>query len=332
MMKTTKKFIVYFLMLMVASVTLFSGCKKEGDENKYEILVDNLKAQGLDLPIVHATVDGQGWAVPAATLNANIADYYIIDLRSANDFNVGRINGAVNSTLENVLSDAAKAGTKKIILVCSSGQVAAYAVAACRLSGFPKTFFLKWGMSAWNSERDVWTSKIGNIAISPSQHTNWSTFSESPASFAVNVDHGKTPVVTSGSDDGAQILKERVAAVLKEGAKFVQPADVLGNPTNYFVNNYWTVANVTGNGNGHIKGASRINPLTLVANEVKFLNPDKKIVTYCWTGQTSAAVTFYLRVLGFDAYGMQWGCNGLNNSQLSSNKWPEGQQNLPMIQ
>jgi rhodanese-related sulfurtransferase len=330
-MKTTKRFLVYFLMLMVVSTTMFSGCKKEGDENKYEILVDHLKAQGLDLPSVHAQVDGQGWAVTAANLNPNLSDYYIIDLRSATDFNAGRINGAVNTTLENVLTEAAKAGEKKIMLVCYSGQVAAYAVAACRLSGFPKTFFLKWGMSAWNSSKDVWTAKIGDIAISPSQHANWSTYSESPASFAANVDHGKTPVVKSASDDGAQILKERVETVLKEGAKFVQPSEVLQNPNNYFVNNYWTVANVTSNGNGHIKNAFRINPLTLVTNEVKFLDPDKKVVTYCWTGQTSAAVTFYLRVLGFDALGMQWGNNSLVNSLLTSNKWPEGQQNFPMV-
>jgi rhodanese-related sulfurtransferase len=329
-MKTSKRFLQYLVLLMVA-VAIFSGCKKEDDGNKYEILVDHLKEQGLDLPVVHANVDGQGWAVPAGTLNANLADYYIIDLRSANDFNAGRITGAVNSTLENVLTEAARAGNKKIALVCYSGQVAAYAVAACRLSGYPRTFFLKWGMSAWNPSKDVWTSKIGNAAISPDKHANWASFSESPASFAANVDHGKTPVIKSASDDGAQILKERVAAVLKEGAKFVQPADVLANPSNYFVNNYWTVANVTDNGNGHVNGAFRINPLTLAANEVKFLSPDQKVVTYCWTGQTSAAVTFYLRVLGFDAYGMQWGANALNNSQLKSNKWPEGQQNLTLV-
>jgi len=329
-MKTTRILFTRLFLLIAIPAMLFSGCKKEADENKYEILVDYLKAQSLDLPVVHAPVDGQGWAVSAATLNTNIADYYIIDLRAANDFNAGRINGAVNTTLENVLTEAAKAGNKRIILVCYSGQVAAYAVAACRLSGFPKTFFLKWGMSAWTSTRDVWTPKIGNIAINPA-HTNWSIYSESPASFAANVDYGKTPVVTSPSDDGAVILKERVAAVLKEGAKFVQPSEVLTNPGNYFVNNYWTVANVTGNGNGHVKGAFRINPLTLVANEFKFLNPDRKIVNYCWTGQTSAAVTFYLRVLGYDAFGMQWGANALNNSQLSANKWPEGQQNLPLV-
>lgn len=323
-----KKFSIYLIALFLIPSLVFTGCKKDAEEaNKYEILVDYLKANpDLDLPKMHSA----GWAVSASALNGALADYYIIDIRPAADFNAARIQGAVNSTMANVVEEAKKAPAgKKVMLVCASGQTAAFAVAACRLSGMPNTFFLKWGMSAWNSTKDVWTAKIGNIAIEPSQHTNWITFTAT--SFKANSDFGKVPMVKSDSDIGADILKERVTAVLAEGMKFVQPSEVLANPANYFVNNYWTEANVTGNGNAHIKDSYRINPLTVATNELKFLNPDQKIVTYCWTGQTSAAVTFYLRVLGFDAVGMQWGANGLVNSQLSSNKWPEGQQNFPMI-
>jgi rhodanese-related sulfurtransferase len=318
----------YAIIIALLPAMFLASCKKEADENKYQILYDYLKenAATIDLPKMHAAVGGQGWAVSATALNNSLADYYIIDLRSPADFAAGRIAGAVNTTMANVLTEAAKAGTKKIMLVCYSGQNAAYALAACRLSGYTNTFFLKWGMSAWNSTKDVWTSKIGNIAISPSTHANWTT----PPSFASNVAHTSVPAVISSSDDGAEILRERIAAVLAEGAKFVTPAEALNTPSNYFINNYWTVDNVTGNGNGHIVGAYRINPLTLANDDIKFLDPKKKIVTYCWTGQTSAAVTFYLRVLGFDAYGLQWGVNGLNNSQLTSNKWPEGQQNFPL--
>lgn len=320
-----KKLALYLIGLFLIPAFVLTGCKKETEEpNRYEILVDYLKTNSaFDLPAMHAT----GWAVTATTLNSTLADYYIIDLRSAADFAQGRIQGAVNSTLTNVLNEAKNAGNKKIMLVCYSGQTAAYAVPALRLSGYPNTFFLKWGMSAWTSQRDVWTSKIGNIAIQPTIHTNWVT----PPAFVENKDWGKTPKVTSSSDDGATILKERIAAVLAEGAKFVAPAELLANPQNYFVNNYWTLANVQANGNGHIKGAYRINPMTVATNELKFLDPDRKIVTYCWTGQTSSAVTFYLRLLGFDAYGLQWGANALVNSQLTSNKWPENQQNFPLV-
>ncbi len=321
-----KKISLYLLMALVIPTMLITGCKKEEEPNKYQILFDYLKANAstMDLPSVHATVGGQAWAVPAATLNTTLSDYYIIDLRSATDFAAGRIQGAVNTTLANVLTEAAKAGTKKIMLVCYSGQTAAFALAACRLSGYPNTFFLKWGMSAWTSTRDVWTPRIGNIATG---HANWKT----PPAFVTPVAATKTPVIKSDSDLGATILKERIAAVLNEGTKFVLPADVLATPSNYFIVNYWTDANVAANGNGHFVGAYRINPMTLAAGEINNLDPSKKIVTYCWTGQTSAAVTFYLRVLGFDAWGLQWGSNALVNSLLTSNKWPEGQQNLPLV-
>lgn len=320
--------IKYAIIIALLPTMLFTSCKKEADENKYQILYDYLKtnATTLDLPTIHAPVNQQAWAVSAATLNTTIADYYIIDLRSPSDFTAGRIAGAVNTTMANVLTEAANAGTKKIMLVCYTGQNAAFALAACRLSGYTNTYFLKWGMSAWNSTKDVWTPKIGNIAITPTKHANWTT----PPAFAANVAQTATPKIISDSDDGAEILRERIAAVLAEGGKFVIPADALTTPSNYFINNYWTEANVTANGNGHLAGSYRINPLTLANDEIKFLDPAKKIVTYCWTGQTSAAVTFYLRVLGFDAYGLQWGANALVNSQLTSNKWPEGQQNFPL--
>jgi rhodanese-related sulfurtransferase len=312
------------LMLLVVASVVLTGCKKEADDNKYQILYDYLKNNSsLDIPSMHSA----GWAVSATALNNTLADYHIIDLRAASDYNAGHITGAVNTPMANVLTEAANAGTKKIMLVCYSGQNSAFALAGLRLSGYPNTFFLKWGMSAWNSTKDVWTPKIGNIAVTPSTHANWTT----PPSFKSNVSFSKTPVILCDSDEGSEILKERVAAVLAEGSKFVQPSDVLGTPANYFINNYWTEANVTGNGNGHISGAYRINPLTVANDEIQYLDPSKKIVTYCWTGQTSAAVTFYLRVLGFDAHGLQWGANALNNSQLTSNKWPEGQQNFPMV-
>ena len=72
---------------------------------------------------------------------------------------------------------------------------------------------------------------------------------------------------------------------------------------------------------GHIAGAYRISPLTLAGNEYKALDPTKTIVTYCWTGQTSALVTAYLNVLGYDAKSLKFGTNGMIYSNLESHKW-----------
>jgi len=315
------------MALLVIPVGLFTGCKEEtAVVNKHQILADHLRTTGLDMPTMHAT----GWVVTAATLNANLAAYYIIDIRQLVDFNAGRIQGAVHSTMANVVQTARTAQTaghltgREIIVVCYSGQTAGFAVAALRLSGFPTARNLMFGMSAWNATRDVWTARIGNLT-----HANIVT----PPSFATPVEYTNRPLVTSDSDDPVQILRERVQAVLNEGLRSVDAATVLANPGNYFINNYWTEAAVTANGNRHIAGAFRILPLSLAGNEFRFINPERPIVNYCFTGQTSAAVAFYMRVLGYDVFSFAWGVNAMWNSAMTANRWTAASaNNFPLVQ
>ena len=87
-------------------------------------------------------------------------------------------------------------------------------------------------------------------------------------------------------------------------------ADVLANPENYYINNFFSAAHYTGF--GHVKGAVRVNPLSI--DECDKLDPNGKVVTYCYTGQTSAVITAYLNVLGFDAYSLTFGINGMATS------------------
>ena len=78
----------------------------------------------------------------------------------------------------------------------------------------------------------------------------------------------------------------------------------------YYVNNYFSAEHYTGF--GHVDGAVRINPLLI--DDCSKLDPNGKVVTYCYTGQTSAVITAYLNVLGFDAYSLLFGMNGLSHS------------------
>ncbi len=51
------------------------------------------------------------------------------------------------------------------------------------------------------------------------------------------------------------------------------------------------------------------------------LPTDKTIVVYCWTGQTSAQVVAYLRMLGYDAVSMYYGMNGCSYQSLTKSKY-----------
>lgn len=301
------------LLVLLASFTIvLSGCKKDPEPTPevdyYKELTDYLVAHDMDLTDV-----ATDWIVSAEAVNTNgIATYYIIDLRAADDYNLGHIEGAVNTTLANVLTTAQNSGGKPILIVCYTGQTAAHAHVALRLSGYSDCKVLKFGMSSWNSDFDSWTANTSNQG---SGHTNWSSTNtiQAPVTFSL-------PDWTATATTGVEILEERVEYMLTEGFKGINASDVLANPTSYFINNYWADADV--NTYGHISGAYRIKEnLSLEADGFKNLDAASTVVTYCWTGQTSSLVTAYLTVLGFDAKSLKFGANSMIYDQLQANKW-----------
>ncbi|MEN8137803.1 MAG: rhodanese-like domain-containing protein [Bacteroidota bacterium] len=317
------KKIIYLLAL---SLIVFTGCKKEEvappvEGDSFETLTTYLVSNDLDIPDVI-----NGWIVaPPASEDAStfIGTYDILDIRSAEHFAEGHIEGATNTTLGNILS-AAQSASKPILVVCYTGQSASHAVVALKLSGHTSAKVLKWGMSGWNSNfSGPWAGAIGNSADDHSG--NWIA---APGSITTTGSFD-SPSFTTNATDGAGILKEQVDKMLSGGFKGITNNDVLSNPANYFTNNYWSNDDVSHY--GHITGAYRLNPLTLENNEIKGLDPTKTIVTYCWTGQTSSMVTAYLNVIGYNAVSLKFGTNGMIYDSLESHKFVTPTTDLPVV-
>lgn len=318
-----------FLVLALVPALILTSCKKDNDETTFDAqkaLTKYLVANNMDIN----TILGSGAtsfvtsSPAAADVSTFIASKYIIDIRTADEFAQGRIEGAHRVDLKNILTEAAKAD-KPILVVCKSGQTATHAVALLRLSGYANATALKWGMSGWNSTLDIWSTNIGSIAEG---NANWVS-DAAPANLTF-----ASPTFSSTDTIPANILKARVAAVLEEGFRTIQPADVLANPANYFINNYFSEVDYAGF--GHVKGAYRINPLLVGEAQVNFLDPSKEVLTYCYTGQTSGAITAYLRVIGYNAKSIMWGMNKFYNSNTawaeSPNKWKSTMaKNLPIV-
>ncbi|HOI88461.1 MAG TPA: rhodanese-like domain-containing protein [Lentimicrobium sp.] len=315
-----KKLIRLFLILAFVPAFVLTSCKKD-DENTFDAqkaLTKYLVANNLD---INTIIGGFVFSAPA---DGDVSGKYVIDVRTADEFAAGHIVNAHRVDLKDILTEAAKAD-KPILIVCKSGQTATHAVAILRLSGYADAQALKWGMSGWNSSLDIWTSNLGNIAA---DHANWNT-----AAAPTNLTY-ESPKFSSADTIPANILKARIAAVLEEGFKSVQPADVLANPGNYFINNYFSETDYAGF--GHVAGAYRINPLLVGEGQVNYLDPSKEILTYCYTGQTSAAITAYLRVLGYNAKSIMWGMNKFHNASTawgtSPNQWKASMsKNLPIV-
>lgn len=299
------------LFVMLALALSFSSCKNDEEvTDSYVILKDYLLEIDMDLNHVIKNAQDQKFVMGAPT-DGNVSSKHVIDIRSEADYAAGHIVDAVNVAFADVLTEAANA-TKPILVVCYTGQNACYATSLLRLAGYEDAQALKWGMSGWNAAYDKWTPKLGNEAAG---HTNW-TDAPAPA----NTDK-EMPALSTAAKEGSAILAERVAEVFAEGFKGVNGTDVLNNPGDYYINNYFSEADYTGF--GHINGAYRVQPLLLEDGSIETLDPSGKVVTYCYTGQTSAVITAYLRVLGYDAYSLKFGMNGLYNSNDAwvSNQW-----------
>ena len=161
----------FFLILLALAAAMLAGCSEDttgtsvGD-GSFATLRTYLIDNDLDLPDILSS-----WTILASDVEANPAMYYIMDIRADSTYDRGHIDGAVLSTLGGILTDATQSGGKPIVVACLSGQVAGHAVAALRLSGYPDAKVLKWGMSAWNADFDVWTPNTGSSAVGDA---NWS--------------------------------------------------------------------------------------------------------------------------------------------------------------
>ncbi len=262
-----------------------------------------MASNNLDLPKV---LDGWVKSATAVGVDANdysVPNYYVIDIRSQADFDLGHIKNAVRADIGNILEAAANANGKPILVACYTGQTAARAVGALRLMGFD-SYVLKWGMSGWHEDlAGKWNSNATDF-----QSPNWITTGD-PAT----VQEFDSPTFTTGETEGAEILEARVRAMLAKTDWGVSKTDVLSNPGNYFINNKWPVASWTSY--GHVTGAYRIDEDLTLAN-LKYLDPSKPLLTYCYTGQTSAITTMWLDVLGYNGRSMMYGANGIVHTLL----------------
>ena len=321
-MKNTK-FLWYFMLVAFLFTT---ACSKDEEEtpppqvNESEVLATYLESTDSPLGKYYVNTDLPSLIVAEAVHNDVVAgsDIYIIDIRSDEDFSDGYIEGAVNVASTEVLNYVESEGlakTDKIVIVCYSGQTASWAASILRIMGYSNAFAMKWGMCSWHSDFAAkWQTNISNM---------YSTqFEDDAVAKGAAVD---LPTLSTGETTGQGILEARASAVMTEdfGAAKISNADVFANPGNFYVVNYWADADYTHY--GHVPGAMQYTPAESIALDVdlKTLPTDKTIVVYCWSGQTSAFLTAYLRLLGYDAKSLLYGANGMIYDDLESHTWSD---------
>ena len=245
-------------------------------------------------------------------------DVYIIDIRAAATYDTAHIDGAVNlpiaDVLEHIQTTDLSAYTD-ISIVCYTGQSAAWVTSLCRLAGVDNVSSMKWGMSGWHQNFEAsWTNTVanGNMGLLDFDQVDVPKGAE-----------GDLPTLNTGLATGAEILAARLDSVLAEGfgAAAIGNSTVLDNKDDYYIVNYWPAAEYADP--GHIIGAMQYEPKTDIALDaaLKTLPADKTIVVYCYTGQNSANLAAYLRLVGYDAKSLKFGTNGMIYDQMTKSTW-----------
>ncbi len=310
-----KKLFFYLMLLGSLQVIILSGCKDKVTpapaQNSYKTLSTYMVANHLDLTDLLS-----GWVIAGSSVvdstDFSVPGYHVFDIRSATDFAKGHIKGAINVPLADVVTTAQGYKDKPILVVCYTGQAAGHAVMALRLSGFSDAKVLKFGFASWNPMFEgSWANNIGNIA---DNSPNWVT-TASPALSTFS-----EPTWTSTATDGKSILAERIKLMLSNGFQGVSASDVLSNPTNYAIYNYWD--NTTYTTIGHIKGAYQFNPISIAGGQLKNIDPTKLNLVYCYTGQTSSMITAWMNVLGYNVKSIKFGVNAMKYDALKTAKKP----------
>ena len=226
-------------------------------------------------------------------------EMFIIDIRSGEDYGKGHIKGAVNlpfgngsiaENLEFIPDDV------PVYVYCYTGQTASQATAVLNVAGKP----------AYN----VQSGFVRGISVEPNFENYLST--EAAAlptdTYEVNselktaVEEYFTTLATyAGTPTEAQNIKVETVKEIVDSESDEYLIVSVRKPEDFAA--------------GHIKGAVNIPFGAGMQDALTELPKDKKIIVNCYTGQTASQTTAILRLLGYEAYNMQFGMGSVESEK-----------------
>jgi rhodanese-related sulfurtransferase len=224
-------------------------------------------------------------------------DPYLIDIRAAADFANGHIPGAINMTAKDLFSADGLARLPKnrqIVVNCYTGQTASQTTAALRMLGFD-AYNLLYGISGWGANDKI----------------KYAFTAEQSGKYPVTKDVAQLPAAGETPKPLGATIQDAAIAYFPGGFKNIKAADVFANLNDGDKSNDPFIIDVRKPEDyalGHIAGAPNVTVANLFKTETLAKLPkSKQIVVYCYTGQTASQAVGALRMLGYDAWNMQFG-------------------------
>lgn len=258
----------------------------------------------------------------------NLGNYLILDIRTPGEYIAGHIPGAVNLTpdsLINYLENKSNINSYiKIVIVSTSGQASSYFTCLLRLYGINNVYSLNFGMAQWNSVfSEIWLNNIADILTPNFDNIIYPKGPMSPIPD-IKFDHPDSSI--------QQNVNARILDLIRRGFKEVSVNITANQGIVYFdINGYYDFyivcygtnvlylqdrLNTTGS--GHFNGAVNYVPWYdfRSTSNLQTLPPNRTIIIYSTSGQQSAFIAAYLRLLGYDARTLRFGVSDIFYSKL----------------
>ncbi len=222
---------------------------------------------------------------------------FILDIRQPDVYAKGHIKGAVNAPWGIPISDNLEKlpKDKTVMVYCYTGQTAGQAVALLNMAGFnAKSVNLGW---------DLGIAKVEGVAEVTETKAN--SFPET--TVAVNPEI-KTAVAAYLK--GLEAVKGTTYANYKISEADAKALLDKKDPGVVFL----SVRSAQDYAKGHIEGAVNIPFGKGMETKFNTLPKDKKLIVYCYTGQTAGQAVAGLRLLGYDAVSMNGGTGMPSNA------------------
>ena len=227
-------------------------------------------------------------------------DMLVIDIRSAADYAKGHITGAVNIPWGPALYDNLKyiPRSGQVYIHCYSGQTAGQAVMLLNAAGVPaRSVNLGWnfGISKVDGIAALTTTEAAELDKSKTYDTDPEIDAAYKAYYARFAEIKGTPFASN--------------IVSEENAKKILES---GDDSAVFV----SIRKAEDYAKEHIETATNIPYGKSMQKGFSALPADKKIIIYCYSGQTAGQTVAALRLLGFDAVSLKGGMGVGANAPL----------------
>lgn len=291
-----------FVLFLLASIAALYSCSSSTDNDKekksnFEVIQ----------PVVEQAISN--WdnpVIPAQTVHDNLNNYFVVSVRSATDYAKGHVPGAINIPWKTIAQeDNLKKipKDKHVVTYCYTGHTGGVSATVLKLLGYDVSN-MKYGIMSWTKDATV---RVASPFSEETDAHDYTVTTDVPATHTYDLadpnyvdseDAQKILQVAADnyvSNNAPVITAQALFELLNDGDASNDPQIIsVRKPEHYAI--------------GHIPGAINIpwKDIAKVEN-LKKIDPNRPVVTYCYTGHTGQIASTVLNILGYSAKNLKWG-------------------------